>query len=64
MEDEAKYSLNNNNDETLSDIRRLTENWSIRAVKENLRTMETQIINLNEKEAEVLEKCKQKGLLC
>lgn len=61
---EKPSSLNNNNDETLSDIRRLTENWSIRAVKENLRTMETQIINLNEKEAEVLEKCKQKGLLC
>jgi hypothetical protein len=60
-QDDKPTSSTDYND-TLSAIRLLTDNWSIPMVKENLRTMETQIVKLNEREAEILEKCKQKGL--
>ena len=48
--------------QTLHDVRKLTDKWSIPAVRENLRTIETQVLKLNDREAKILEKCKQKGL--
>lgn len=49
-------------DQTLNAIRKLTDKWSIPMVRENLRTIETQVLELNEREARILEKFKQKGL--
>jgi hypothetical protein len=49
-------------DQTLHAVRKLTDKWSIPAVRENLRTIETQVLKLNEREARILEKCKQKGM--
>jgi len=63
-DDGETSSISKDYNDTLSTIRRLTDNWSIPTVKENLRTMETQIVKLNEREVEILKKCKQKGLLC
>ena len=59
---DGKPSSSTDCNDTLSAIRLLTDNWSIPMVKENLRTMDTQIVKLNEREAEILKKCKQKGL--
>jgi len=47
---------------TLKGFRKLTETWNIPTVRENLRTIETQIMKLNKREATILMKCKQKGL--
>jgi len=48
--------------QTISAVRKLTDSWSIPLVRENLRTIEAQVLKLNEREARILEKCKQKGL--
>ncbi len=47
---------------SLDAVRKLTDSWSARTVKANLQMIETQISKLNEREAMILEKCKQKGL--
>ncbi len=46
----------------LDAVRKLTDTWSIPTVKKNLQTIETQVLKLNEQEARILEKCKQKGI--
>ena len=47
---------------SLDAVRKLTDTWSIPTVKKNLQTIETQVLKLNEQEARILEKCKQKGI--
>jgi len=61
-EDSATSSSINKFNRTLESVRKLTDNWSIPMVRENLRTVETQILKLNERETRILAKCKQKGL--
>ena len=50
-------------DKVLASVRKLTDSWSVRTVQKNLRTIDTQISKLNEREAVILEKCKQRGLI-
>jgi len=48
--------------QTLNAVRKLTDEWDIPMVRENLRTIETQVLRLNARESVILEKCKQKGM--
>ena len=50
-------------DKVLASVRKLTDSWNVRTVQKNLRTIDTQISKLNEREAIILEKCKQRGLI-
>ena len=45
---------------TLDAVRKLTDTWSTQKVRDSLRTIETQVLKLNEREARILEKCGQK----
>lgn len=47
---------------TVHAVRKLTDNWTIPVLRENLRTIESEVLKLNEREAIVLERCKAKGL--
>ncbi len=46
----------------LSSVRKVTDTWTVPMVKDNLQTIETQILKLNEQEARIMKKCKQKGI--
>lgn len=60
-DNDASSSIKHFN-QTLKAVRKLTDTWSIPMVRENLRTIESQVLKLNEQEARILQKCKQKGL--
>ena len=50
-------------DQTLNAVRKLTDKWSASTVRENLRSLETQVLKLNERESRILRKYEEKGLL-
>ena len=60
--DDDEESSSKNFNYTLSAIRRLTDKWNTSQLIENLRTIETQILRLNERENHIINKCKHKGL--
>ena len=50
-------------DQTLNAVRKEADKWSTSTVRKILRTIETQVLELNEQESRILAKCKEKGLI-
>ena len=49
-------------DRTVNDVRKLTDNWSIPALRDNLRSIGETVLQLNERESRILDKCKKKAI--